>query len=103
MFKPPALATAFFVIAANSASACVSYNGPTDTFTNTCGEEVYVQYRTVGGGCFITELGAFSFKANETRTDPLLSESCGATGNWRVDWAWCNYDEWTNGTCKPKF
>lgn len=103
MFKLSTLSAAFFVIAAHSASACISYDGPTDTFTNNCGEDVYVQYRTVGGGCYVSDLGAFSFKANKTRVDPLLSDSCGSSSNWRVDWAWCNLDEWTNGTCKPKF
>ena len=103
MFKQFAVSVAFSVMAASSASACVAYDGPSDTFTNNCGEETYVQYRTVGGGCYVTNRGEFSFKQNETHSDPLLSEACGSTSNWRVDWAWCNYDEWSSGTCKPKF
>lgn len=103
MIKLSVMSAAFFVLAATTASACVSYDGPSDTFTNSCGEEVYVQYRTVGGGCYVSDLGAFSFKANETRVDPLLSDACGSTTNWRVDWAWCNYDEWSTGSCKPRF
>ena len=103
MNKLTAVSTAFFAMAASGASACVVYDGPSDTFSNNCGEEVYVQYRTVGGGCYVSDRGAFSFKHNEQRTDPLLSEPCGSTSGWRVDWAWCNYEEWTNGQCKPKF
>lgn len=103
MFKLSAMSAAFFLFAASSASACVSYDGPTDTFTNSCGEDVFVQYRTVGGGCYAASLGEFSFKSNETHNDPALSDPCGSTSNWRVDWAWCNNDEWKNGTCKPKF
>ncbi|WP_456388896.1 hypothetical protein [Profundibacter sp.] len=103
MLKISTVSAAIFIVATNSASACVAYDGPSDTFTNNCGEETYVEYRTVGGGCYVTEPGAFSFKPNETHTDALLSEPCGSTSNWRVDWAWCNYAEWSSGACKPKF
>lgn len=103
MLKLPAVSVALLVIATNSASACVGYDGPSDTFTSTCQEEVYVEYRTVGGGCYTTNRGAFSLKPNESWTDLRLSESCGSTGNWRVDWAWCDHQEWKNGTCKPRF
>ena len=103
MLKLSAMSAAFIVVAASGASACVAYDGPTDTFTNNCGEDTYVEYRTIGGGCYTAERGAFSFKPNETHSDALLSEPCGTSSNWRVDWAWCNSQEWSAGTCKPKF
>lgn len=103
MLKQAIMSAAFFMIAATSASACVSYDGPTDTFANSCGEDIFVQYRTVGGGCYVSDLGSFTFKMGETHSDPQLSDPCGSTSKWRVDWAWCNNDEWVAGTCKPKF
>ncbi len=103
MFKLPAISAAVIVLAAQGASACVAYDGPTDTFTNTCGNEVFVQYRTVGGGCYATEHGSVTLKDGESKSDPLLSETCGSSGTFRVDWAWCDYQDWKSGSCKPKF
>jgi len=103
MFKLSAASAAVIVLTVQGASACVAYNGQTDTFTNTCGNEVFVQYRTVGGGCYTTKRGAISLKDGENKADPLLSETCGYSGSFRVDWAWCDYQEWQAGTCKPKF
>lgn len=103
MLKLSAVSAAFFAIAASGASACVGYDGPSDTFTSTCENEVFIQYRTVGGGCYATDLGAFSLKPGASKADPLLSEACGSTTNWRVDWAWCDQADFDAGTCKPKF
>ncbi len=103
MLKKTAIGAAFYLVAAQGASACVTYDGLSDTFTNTCGTDVYVEYRTVGGGCYADKRGSFPMKPNETRVDPKLSEPCGSTTNWRVDWAWCDLADWKSGSCKPKF
>ncbi len=103
MLKLSAVSVAFFAIAASGASACVVYETLTDTFTNTCETEQYIEFRTVGGGCYTEEAVSFSLKPNEAQSFPKLSEPCGAAEKWNAVFGWCDQAEFDAGTCKPKY
>lgn len=88
MFKLSTLSAAFFVIAASSASACVSYDDVRDVFTSSCEKEQDIEVRTIGGGCYTQELLTFSLKPGESKSFPRLSVPCDSIPDWNVTFGW---------------
>lgn len=105
MFKLSAVSAALFVasISAASAADCVSYDGLTDVFTSSCESAVVIEYRTVNGGCFMTERAKFTLNPGQSSSQLLLSESCGNGDSWTVDWVACDSAEYNSGQCKLSF
>lgn len=103
MLKLSAAILAVYAAMIGTASACISYDHSSNTFFSACDETMYVIYRTVGGGCYQTETGNLTLQAGASQQDDKLSGACGASDGWRVDWTWCEFDQWENGDCKPKF
>jgi len=101
MFKLSTMSAAFFVIAATSASACISYDDVTDTFTNNCATEQYIEVKTSGGGCYTQIPLSFSLKPRESKSFPEMSEPCGDTLGWKGTFGYCDQKEWVSGACKP--
>lgn len=102
MIKSIFTAVAFTAVA-SGASACITADKQTDTFINTCDTPQYVEYRTVGGGCYTVNHGARSLKSRETWHDPMLSEACGSVTAFRVSYAWCEQAEKDAGSCKLEY
>ncbi|KPU84398.1 hypothetical protein JI58_04155 [Marinosulfonomonas sp. PRT-SC04] len=103
MLKLSAVSLAFLAIGASGASACITVDKDTDIFTNSCDTPLYIEYRTVGGGCYTVKHGAASIKAQGEWHDPKLSEACGAVGKFHVNYAWCDQTERDDGTCKLNY
>jgi len=103
MLKFLAASAAFFVIAVNSASACIGFDDETDTFSSSCASKHYIEYATVGGGCFTDTRGALTLEPGQKARAPKLSQSCGLDGSWWVQYGWCDYAKWKSGHCKPEF
>ena len=103
MFKYMAAGLTVFVMAADGASACIGFDDATDTFSSSCSSKHYVEYRTVGGGCYSDAHGKMTLQAGQKMADPKLSQSCGSVGKWWVQYTWCEFSQWKNGSCKPKF
>lgn len=100
MLKLSAVSVAFMAIGASGASACITVDQQTDTFTNTCDTAQYIEYRTVGGGCYTVKHGSTSLKAHESWRDPMLSEACGSVVGFGIRYAWCEQTERDAGSCK---
>jgi hypothetical protein len=83
-----------------AAIACVELDANTGRMFNNCGYKVIVDFKTVGGGCFTGLHGTEVIQAGGW-TGTALSMSCGSSGGWQNFWAWCPYEDWVNGTCKP--
>ena len=105
MYKRAVSGVILLIASAQLANAadCVSYNGQTDVFANSCATSVAVAYRTVGGGCFMANAAQFTLAPGATSSQPLLSESCGSGSDWVVDWLACEIVDFENGTCKLNF
>ncbi|PIE14629.1 MAG: hypothetical protein CSA68_10030 [Rhodobacterales bacterium] len=82
--------------------ACVAFDGARNRFSNACDAAQYVQYRTVGGGCYLKQPGHMSLQPGESATDPKLGQSCGSDAKWWVQYGWCDLAEWQKGACKVK-
>lgn len=103
MMKSTIATAALFVVTASAASACISADKQTDTFSNTCDTAQYVEYRTVGGGCYTVNHGSKSLKPHENWADPMLSQACGSVTAFRVSYAWCEQAEKDAGNCKLEY
>lgn len=103
MTKLSIVTVACLVTSAGAASACIIADKQTDTFSNTCDTAQYVEYKTVGGGCYTVNHGAKSLKAHEKWHDPMLSQACGSVTAFRVSYAWCEQAEKDAGSCKLEY
>ncbi|GEM_PF-1552625 len=104
MLRATITSAAILFGAANAGFAgCVKFDRPSSTFYNQCPNELYVQYDTVGGGCYQSQPGAFTFEPGESRTDTTLQMTCSGDGTGKIRWAWCDYNEWRNGDCTTSF
>lgn len=105
MYKQAACGAILLIASTQLANAanCVSYNGQTDVFTNACTTDVIISYRTVGGGCFASNAEKFTLAKGRTSSQPLLSEYCGSSGNFSVEWNSCSVVEYESGACKLDF
>jgi len=103
MMNKSIFSAVIFIATASGASACIMADKQTDTFINTCDIAQYVEYRTVGGGCYTVNHGAKSLKGRENWQDPRLSEACGSVTAFRVSYAWCDQSEKDSGSCKLEY
>ncbi len=102
--KTSSIAAAFVAFASLPAAAgCIALDKHTKVFTNNCSFDAYVEYNTIGGGCYQGSSNTlrFTIDRNQRKTFPLLSEKCDSATSWKTHWGWCDWEKWRNGDCKP--
>jgi hypothetical protein len=84
----------------SDAAACVQLDNRTGRMFNKCGYKVLVDFKTVGGGCYAGQHGQVTIDTGSW-AGTGLQMSCSNSTRWTNVWAWCRYDDWVKGTCKP--